>query len=124
MFVGCWNEVQRNAPEINEQLLQKVLNLVHSIVVRMLLYDLTRKNSQLQKFKDMVDAEQFQMKVIEDLMNHFDKHPSLSPEQSSDLVSNLSSLFKIVQEIELTPKGLFIFVLFLYHLFILFPLAK
>lgn len=108
MFVGFVSEVQRKneKEQTKEQLVQKVLNAVYSIVVKMLLFDMSRKNSQLQKFKDLADAEQFQMRVIEDLMNHFDKQPSLPTEQAPDLLTNLSSLFKIVQEIELTPKGM------------------
>jgi hypothetical protein len=83
----------------------KILNQLFNIVQKMVMYDITRKSSQIIKLKDMVENEQFQIQVLEGIMDYFESNPSLPAEQAADIILNLAQLYKYVEDIEIPPQG-------------------
>jgi hypothetical protein len=102
--------------------LQKALNQVHHIVQKMVLYDISRKSSQLSKFNELVENESFQVQIIEGIIDYFEKNPILPAEQANDIVSNLSLLYRHLEELEMPLHGIqflsFRFISFIYFIFI------
>ena len=88
----------------------KIVLHLRRFLQKMFLYDISRKTSNLTKFKDMVEHEPFQIEVIECILDYLEEHPILAPLSPTDatindIVFNLSNLFKYVEDIqELSPQ--------------------
>eukprot|EP00744_Colponema_vietnamica_P002464 GILI01003860.1.p1 GENE.GILI01003860.1~~GILI01003860.1.p1 ORF type:complete len:706 (+),score=175.82 GILI01003860.1:3-2120(+) len=108
----CWanNFVRGLMPE--SEMDAPALIQMHAIVLRILIHDLGRptKNSRMLRwFAELTDAEDFDLQVIENLLDYFESAPHIPDDpnstNSANVFRNLHSLFNSLGElVVLTPR--------------------
>jgi hypothetical protein len=92
--------------DLEGKLKERVLSRFVSMVQKTILYDMScnYRASRLGKLKDLSEAEQFQVIVIESVLSYFESHPGLEEPNAANVVRNLVQLYEHVDEIVgLTP---------------------
>lgn len=109
----------------------RVFSQLHTIIQKMMIFDISKRTSQVSKVKEMVESEAFQIEIIEDVLDYFEKNHFSQPlptEHATDIVVNLVSLFKYVEEIDCPPKSkkkiFFLKLKFIFFFFFFFSFQK
>ncbi|CAB4395559.1 unnamed protein product [Rhizophagus irregularis] len=100
----------RERSKINESTIysQRILTMTDTIIQKMMVFDVSRKNSITAKTKGALittqnpsnksDSEEFILRLIDILLSYFDKNPNVNTEISSYVFRNLGILFRYLDD--------------------------
>jgi len=87
---------------------QSILTMTDTIVQKMMIFDISRKNSITSKTKgalvitqnllDKNDSEKYMLRFIDILLSYFDKNPNVNMEISSHTFRNLGILYRYLND--------------------------
>lgn len=93
----------------------RIHSLVDSIIQKMMVFDLSRKNSYISKspYRNLfvatdtttvsssnnINDDMFQLSIIENVLSYLDKHPNLNIETATYVFKNLVSLYKHLEAV-------------------------
>jgi uncharacterized C2H2 Zn-finger protein len=86
--------------------MQRVLAKFHAILAKTVLRDLMRpyKQSKIGRAREMVEAPEFQVTVIEAVLDYFDEKPTLDKIMAQHMLRNMMALFDEVESLSLPPR--------------------
>eukprot|EP01132_Coremiostelium_polycephalum_P007664 gene7664-9429_t len=84
-------------------------NLVYSkllsICKKMVIYDITKKTSKIIKLKEIcIDYEEFYVDIVDTIISYFEKDYVLPANESTDIIKNLVTYYKSLEDIEVPPE--------------------
>eukprot|EP01119_Soliformovum_irregulare_P021485 TRINITY_DN7161_c0_g1_i1.p1 TRINITY_DN7161_c0_g1~~TRINITY_DN7161_c0_g1_i1.p1 ORF type:complete len:1178 (+),score=402.61 TRINITY_DN7161_c0_g1_i1:250-3783(+) len=77
---------------------------LNRIMEKMMVFDISRRNSQVAKFGELIEFEPFQVQVMESVVDHYDRNPTFNAENASDVISNIAIFYKYAEEVDLPAE--------------------
>ncbi|ORX46401.1 hypothetical protein BCR36DRAFT_585219 [Piromyces finnis] len=89
----------QNMQNYNDNSMYHIINVIDSIIQKMMIYDLSRSNSVTESKKGALsEDDDMQSRIIVNVLIYFDNNPFLQQEKSQYIINNMIHLYKYMKE--------------------------
>jgi len=89
----------QNLKNYNDNSMYRIINIIDSIIQRMMIYDLSRSNSVTEsKMGALSEDDDMQSRIIVNVLIYFDNNPYLQQDESQYIINNMIHLYEYMKE--------------------------